>query len=97
MEQVSFMDESIIPWNDLATLTNNEIIYIQDRKQLKWNHRDDDKAVIKNEPFIVEKLYEEEGANPLPVATTEKLIPKIKDSDVLTTVNKELAYELSSV
>lgn len=62
-------------------------------KQLKRNHHDDDIVVIKNEPFLIEKLYEEEGANPLPVATTEKHIPKIKDSDDFTMVQNSLETE----
>ena len=74
-------------------------------KQLKRNHHDDSIAVIKNEPFITEKPYKadkEKHAYPLPIAT-EKFLPEFKayneklDSEVLTTVNKALAYELSSV
>jgi len=77
-------------------------------KQLKRNHRGDDIVLIKNEPFItgqVERQYradEEEETYPLPV-TNGNLLPEIKahnekfDSEVLTTVNKALACELSTV
>lgn len=77
-------------------------------KQLKRNHHHHDIILIKNEPFLTEQVEKQhrsdrkEDPYPLPVAN-EKLLPEIKadndkfDSEVLTTVNKALACELSTV
>ena len=95
--------ESTLP--PLAAM-KSPIYWLENRiKQLKRNHHDDDIALIKNESFFteqVEKQYKTNGnedANPLSVIN-KKLLPQItaqNDPEVLMSINKALACEISTV
>jgi len=103
--------KAICPESTLPPLLamKSSIYQIENKiKQLKRNHHGNEIVLIKNEPFIteqVERKYRTDGEEetyPLPV-TNKKLLPEIKahnekfDSEILTTVNKALACEVSTV
>ena len=82
-------------------------------KQLKRNHHNDDVYLLTNEPFITTAEHIDESYSSLEAdgevhsnsltSTNQRTLPKVKtcddryDSEVLTTVNKALACELSKV
>ena len=72
-------------------------------KQLKRNHHDDHIVIIKKEPFIAEQVEEtnreEDHPSPRPVDVLCKASVNNEnfDSEVVKTVNKALAFELSTV
>ena len=82
-------------------------------KQLKRNHHNDDVNLLTNKPFITTAEHNYESYSSLEVdgevhsnsltSTNQRTLPKVKtcddryDSEVLTTVNKALACELSKV
>ena len=82
-------------------------------KQLKRNHHNDDVNLLTNKPFITTAEHNDESYSSLEAdgevhsnsltSTNQRTLPKVKtcddryDSEVLTTVNKALACELSKV